>query len=118
MMTGSKALSNVLCLSVLLCFIASAYAQEHNPAPFELAAVYKTQLATKATGWYSLPQHIVFIADLERTSKTLSKRDMQAKAMLTVRKQVRSWSVASEPTPPMRCEPLAQAYAGHPASFS
>lgn len=100
MMTGSKALSNVLCLSVLLCFIASASAQEHNPAPFELAAVYKTQLATKATGWYSLPQHIVFIADLERTSKTLSKRDMQAKAMLTVRKQVRSWSVASKPTPP------------------
>ena len=93
-MTGRKAAFGLLSCLLFYFVSLSASAQGMNNFSFELAGRYKAELAEKPTGWYPIADQIVFIADLERDSKSQSRHDMEAKAMLTIGNQIGAWSVA------------------------
>ncbi|CCO23283.1 hypothetical protein [Maridesulfovibrio hydrothermalis] len=81
----------------LLLFLATGpvkAAAQNSLQSFDLAGMYQASLKEKVTGWYPLADYVVFIADLKREDRSISVRDMRAKAMLKVGELMRSWSVS------------------------
>lgn len=91
MMIGNKTANRLFWGIVILLTMPLSTAFGQELSSFELAGAYNTTLSEKPSGWYQLADHIIFIADLERQDKTLTKRNMQAKAMIATGKQLKRW---------------------------
>ncbi|SDL53476.1 hypothetical protein SAMN05660337_3224 [Maridesulfovibrio ferrireducens] len=95
-MTGRGKLRSLFLLAVMfvVAFPSVTMAQQAPLKVFELAGLYQSSLKDKSSGWYSLTDYVVFIADLERKDRSNSVRDMRAKTMLKVGELMRSWSAS------------------------
>lgn len=91
MMIGNKTATRLFWSIVILLTVLISAAYGQGQSSFKLAGDYNATLSKKPTGWYQLTDYIVFIADLEHKDKTLTKRDMQGKAMAVVGRHLQNW---------------------------